>query len=148
MKQKIYLSSDHNGFDLKDLIKSYLEKNGYDVVDLGTNNNKDLISYADQGKKLAQAVSNDKGSYGIGICGSGMGISYSVNRFKGIRGARITSIEDARLAKERTNANVLLLGGRQIAINQAEAMIKEFFDSKFEGGDLLESWASSLDENW
>ncbi len=148
MKQKIYLSSDHNGFDLKDLIKSYLEKNGYDVVDLGTNNNKDLISYADQGKKLAQAVSNDKGSYGIGVCGSGMGISYSVNRFKGIRGARITSIEDARLAKERTNANVLLLGGRQIAINQAEAMIKEFFDSKFEGGDLLESWASSLDENW
>ena len=132
MKQKIYLSSDHNGFDLKDLIKSYLEKNGYDVVDLGTNNNKDLISYADQGKKLAQAVSNDKGSYGIGVCGSGMGISYSVNRFKGIRGARITSIEDARLAKERTNANVLLLGGRQIAINQAEAMIQEFFKSKYE----------------
>ena len=146
MKHKIYLASDHNGFDLKDQIKNYLDKNGFETVDLGANNNKDLISYAKQGQKLAQAVSKDKNSYGIGICGSGMGISYSVNRFKGIRGARITSIEDAKLAKERTNANVLLFGGRQIAINQAEAMLKEFFNSKFDENGILKTWTNELDE--
>ncbi len=146
MKEKIYLSSDHGGFDLKDLIKNYLEKNGYDVIDLGTSNNKDSVSYTDYGKKLAKAVLNDKGSYGIGVCGTGLGISYSVNRFKGIRGARITSVEDARLAKEHNNANILLFGGRQIPINQAEAMIQEFFKSKYEGG-RHQSRIDALDED-
>ncbi len=134
MKEKVYLSSDHGGFDLKDLIKLYLTKKGFEVVDLGTTNNKESVSYAEYGKRLAQSVLNDKGSYGIGVCGTGLGISYSVNRFKGIRGARITSVEDARLAKEHNNANILLFGGRQISINQAEKMIDEFFNSKYEGG--------------
>ena len=134
MKEKVYLSSDHGGFDLKDLIKLYLTKKGFEVVDLGTTNNKESVSYAEYGKRLAQSVLNDKGSYGIGVCGTGLGISYSVNRFKGIRGARITSVEDARLVKEHNNANILLFGGRQISINQAEKMIDEFFNSKYEGG--------------
>lgn len=134
MKEKIYLSSDHGGYDLKDLIKGFLEKDGYEVIDLGTSNNKDSVSYADYGQKLAEAVLKDKGSYGIGVCGTGLGISYAVNRYKGIRGARITSVEDAKLAKEHNDANILLFGGRQVAINQAEAMIKEFFKSKYEGG--------------
>ena len=134
MKEKVYLSSDHGGFDLKDLIKLYLTKKGFEVVDLGTTNNKESVSYVEYGKRLAQSVLNDKGSYGIGVCGTGLGISYSVNRFKGIRGARITSVEDARLAKEHNNANILLFGGRQISINQAEKMIDEYFNSKYEGG--------------
>ena len=134
MSEKIYLSSDHAGYDLKDSIKKYLEKNNYQVIDLGTNNNKDSVSYSEYGKKLAKSVLNDKGSYGIGVCGTGLGISYSVNRFKGIRGARVTSIEDSRLAKEHNNANILLFGGRQISSNEAEKMIDEFFKTKYEGG--------------
>ncbi|MBD5423441.1 MAG: ribose 5-phosphate isomerase B [Mycoplasma sp.] len=134
MSEKIYLSSDHAGYDLKDSIKKYLEKNNYQVIDLGTNNNKDSVSYSEYGKKLAKSVLNDKGSYGIGVCGTGLGISYSVNRFKGIRGARVTSIEDSRLAKEHNNANILLFGGRQISSNDAEKMIDEFFKTKYEGG--------------
>ena len=86
------------------------------------------------GKKLAKNVLNDKGSYGIGVCGTGLGISYSVNRFKGIRGARVTSVEDAKLAREHNDANVLLFGGRQLNIDQVEKMIDQFFKSKYEGG--------------
>lgn len=133
-KIKVYLSSDHAGFDLKDKIKDYLETIGFDVVDVGTKNSHDSVSYAEYGKKLAKSVLNDKGSYGIGVCGTGLGISYSVNRFKGIRGARITSVEDAELAKEHNDANVLLFGGRQTKIEDAKKMINKFFETKFEGG--------------
>lgn len=134
MKEKIYLSSDHAGYDLKDKIKKYLEDQKYEVIDLGTNNNYDSVSYSEYGKKLAKSVLNDKGSYGIGVCGTGLGISYSVNRFKGIRGARVTSVEDAKLAREHNDANVLLFGGRQLNIDQVEKMIDQFFKSKYEGG--------------
>ncbi len=134
MKEKIYLSSDHAGYDLKDKIKKYLEDQKYEVIDLGTNNNSNSVSYSEYGKKLAKNVLNDKGSYGIGVCGTGLGISYSVNRFKGIRGARITSVEDAKLAREHNDANVLLFGGRQMNIDQVENMIDQFFKSKYEGG--------------
>ena len=134
MKEKIYLSSDHAGYDLKDKIKKYLEDQKYEVIDLGTNNNYDSVSYSEYGKKLAKNVLNDKGSYGIGVCGTGLGISYSVNRFKGIRGARVTSVEDAKLAREHNDAHVLLFGGRQLNIDQVEKMIDQFFKSKYEGG--------------
>ena len=134
MKEKIYLSSDHAGYDLKDKIKKYLEDQKYEVIDLGTNNNYDSVSYSEYGKKLAKNVLNDKGSYGIGVRGTGLGISYSVNRFKGIRGARVTSVEDAKLAREHNDANVLLFGGRQLNIDQVEKMIDQFFKSKYEGG--------------
>ena len=134
MKEKIYLSSDHAGYDLKDKIKKYLEDQKYEVIDLGTNNNSDSVSYSEYGKKLAKNVLNDKGSYGIGVCGTGLGISYSVNRFKGIRGARVTSVEDAKLAREHNDAHVLLFGGRQLNIDQVEKMIDQFFKSKYEGG--------------
>lgn len=142
---KFYLSSDHGGFDLKDQIKKYLEQKGFEVIDNGTENNKESVSYADYGKKLAKSVLNDKQSYGIGICGTGLGMSYSVNRFKGIRGARITSVEDARLAKEHNDANILIFGGRQITIEQAIEMIDKFLDSKYEGG-RHQSRIDSLDE--
>lgn len=145
MNKKIYLSSDHAGFDLKDQIKKYLLENNFDVVDLGTNNNKDSVSYAKYGKILANNVLNDKGSYGIGVCGTGLGISYSVNRFKGIRGARITSVEDAHLARLHNNANVLLFGGRQEKIEDVIKMINEFFSSKYEGG-RHQSRIDELDE--
>lgn len=134
MKKRIYLSSDHAGFDLKDKIKSYLNENDYEVIDLGTNSSNDSVSYANYGKKLAQEVLKDKGSYGIGVCGTGLGISYSVNRFKGIRGARVTSVEDSRLAKQHNDANVLLFGGRQTTIEDAQKMIDEFFKAEYEGG--------------
>lgn len=132
--KKIYLAADHGGFQLKEGIKNYLNQKGFEVIDLGTNNDLQPVSYADYGKKLAQNVLNDNLSYGFGVCGTGLGISYSVNRFKGIRGARITSNEDAILAKKHNNANILLFGGRQLTVEQAIEMIESFLSTEYEGG--------------
>ena len=132
--KKFYLSSDHGGFELKEEIKNYLNSLGFETIDLGTNNQEESVTYSYYGKILAQNVLNHKDSLGIGVCGTGLGISYAVNRFKGIRGARITSVEDAHLAKEHNNANILLFGGRQINIEQAKQMINEFLKTNYEGG--------------
>lgn len=132
--KKIYLSSDHAGFKLKDSIKEYLLKNKFEIIDLGTTTEEKSVSYSEYGKKLAKAVLKDKDSIGIGVCGTGLGISYAVNRFKGIRGARITNVEDAKLAKEHNNANILLFGGRQIDIKDAKKMIDVYLKTKYEGG--------------
>lgn len=134
MKEKIYLSSDHAGCKLKNNVKKYLEDKGYEIVDLGTNNETESVSYAEFGKKLAESVLNTPNSYGIGFCGTGLGISYSVNRYKGIRGARVTSVEDAELAKKHNNANILLLGGRQMSKFKTKRIINKFFSTKYEGG--------------
>lgn len=133
-KNKFYLASDHGGFELKNEIKNYLIKKGFTVVDLGTDNATNSVSYAKYGKELANNVINDKESYGIGVCGTGLGISFAVNRFKGIRGARLTSVDDAYLAKKHNNANVLLFGGRQLNIDEAKKIIDTFLSTEYEGG--------------
>lgn len=133
-KEKFYLSSDHGGFELKDQIKQYLEELNFEVIDLGSNSSTESVSYSEYGKKLAKNVLENKESYGIGVCGTGLGISYAVNRFKGIRGARITSVEDAELAKKHNNANILLFGGRQVTIEQAKKMIDKFLSTEYENG--------------
>lgn len=132
-KIKFYVASDHGGYELKEDIKRYLNSINIEVVDLGTDN-EESTSYAKYGKKLAENVLKDTNSYGIGVCGTGLGISYAVNRFKGIRGARITSVEDAMLAKSHNNANILLFGGRQEKISKVKKMINTFIKTEYEGG--------------
>lgn len=132
--KKAYLASDHAGFELKDKMKKYLESKGYLVEDLGPFDGDTPVSYADYGKKLGHAISDDKNSFGIGVCGTGLGISYAVNRIKGARGARVTSVEDAHLAKQHNNANALLFGSRQETLEEVKAMFNEWEKTKYEGG--------------
>lgn len=135
MNKKIfYLSSDHAGYKLKEEIKSYLNSINFEVIDLGTNNENKSVSYALYGKKLAKNILNNKNSYGIGVCGTGIGISCSVNRFKGIRGAKINTIKDAELAKKHNDANILLFGGRQLKIEKVKKMIDKFIKTQYENG--------------
>lgn len=129
---KFILASDHGGYELKQKIKEFLELNNYEYEDLGCNSENS--SYAEYGKKLANKISTSKNSLGIGVCGTGLGISFAVNRVKGIRGARITSIEDAKLAKIHNNANILLFGGRQQSTSEVIEMIDIFLKNEFEGG--------------
>lgn len=131
---KIILASDHGGFELKNKMKNYVKSKGYDIEDLGPFNGDKSVSYAEYGLKLGHAISKDKKALGIGVCGTGLGISYAVNRIKGARGARVVSVEDARLAKEHNNANALIFGGRQISFEQAKAMFDEFIKDEYEGG--------------
>lgn len=135
--KKVYLSSDHGGYELKDKMVKYLNEKGYEIVDLGPFTDKESVSYAKYGLELANKVVADKDSIGIGVCGTGLGISYAMNRIKGGRAARVTSVEDAHLAKLHNNANMLALGGRQISFEEAKAIFDEFEKTEFEGGRHL-----------
>lgn len=132
--KKFYLASDHAGFALKEELKAHLEKQGYEIVDLGPETDQAPISYALQGLKLGQAVAADKSSNGIAVCGTGIGISIAVNKVHGIRGARITSVQDAHLTKQHNDANIVVFGGRQTPVDLAIKMIDEFNETEFEGG--------------
>ncbi len=129
---KFILANDHGGYELKNEIKDYLLSNNFIVEDLGSDGKS--VSYAEYGKKLAEQVLKEQSSLGIGICGTGLGISFAVNRFKGIRGARLTSVEDAKMAKIHNNANILLFGGRQQKIEEVIEMINTFIENEFEAG--------------
>ncbi|QKT05338.1 RpiB/LacA/LacB family sugar-phosphate isomerase [Mycoplasma sp. OR1901] len=137
-KKVVALASDHAGFDLKEQLKDYVRSLGYDTVDLGPSNGVDKISYATQGNELAEYINSRKPDFGIGVCGTGLGISYALNRHKHIRAARITSVEDAHLAKQHNDANVLVFGGRQIKPEDAFKMVDEYLKTDFEGGRHIE----------
>lgn len=131
---KIYLASDHGGFEAKEYAKTVLEDLGFSFEDLGTNDGKTSVDYPDFAKKLALKLKDEKNSYGILICGTGIGISVAANRFDFIRCALCNSSSLARLAREHNNANVLAFGGRIAGKVLIEDMIKTFFSTEFEGG--------------
>ena len=108
---KIAIGSDHGGFELKEQIKTYLEEKSVDVVDFGTDS-KDAVDYPDYGKKVGLAVTKQDFDFGIVLCGTGIGISISANKVKGVRAALVYDELTGRLAKEHNNANVIALGGR------------------------------------
>lgn len=136
---KILMASDHAGFKLKEKLKEYLEsKDNIDVEDLGVYTDQVSANYAEQGLKLGNAVMENKDSLGIVVCGSGIGISIAANKVKGIIAARITSIEDAELAKKHNGANVIAFGGRQISPELAIKMLDSFLANEFEGGRHLD----------
>jgi ribose 5-phosphate isomerase B len=129
--QKIYIASDHAAFKEKAELIDYLKSN-YKVIDLGTNDSTS-VNYSDFGKKLAkEVISND--SIGIAICGSGIGISMAVNRFKGIRGALCRDIEDAKMSKLHNNANIICFGSRRNSVDEIKAMTDTWLEIEFEGG--------------
>lgn len=135
MNQKIVLASDHAGFKLKEEVKRYLVLKGYEVIDLGPDNDETPISYAKQGIKIGKEISKSKNKkMGIAFCGTGLGMSFAVNRVKGVRGARITSIADAKMAKKHNNSNILVMGGRITTTKKAVDMFNAFVREDFESG--------------
>ncbi len=105
---KFILANDHGGYELKNEIKKYLISKNFLVEDLGCDG--ESVSYALYGDKLAKKVVENNDNIGIGVCGTGLGISFAVNRTRGIRGARLTSIEDAKFAKTH---NILIFKTEQ-----------------------------------
>ncbi|TQC54052.1 RpiB/LacA/LacB family sugar-phosphate isomerase [Mycoplasmopsis mucosicanis] len=133
-KKIVALASDHAAVDLKNKLVDYVKKLGYEAVDLGPENDAQKVSYSLQGHKLANYIKSNNVCFGIGLCGTGLGISYALNRHHGIRAARVTSVEDAKLAKQHNNANVLVFGGRQLSEKEAEKMLDEYIKTDYEGG--------------
>ena len=134
MINKIAVVSDHGGVSLKNELVRYLKLKNYEVNDLGPEDDKKIVSYALQGFKISKLITKKGDMLGIAICGTGIGMSFAVNRIKGIRGARVTSIADAKMAKKHNNANVLIFGGRITTTKKAVDMFNAFTREDFEGG--------------
>ncbi|UWD34331.1 ribose 5-phosphate isomerase B [Mesomycoplasma molare] len=144
-KIKIAFASDHAGYELKKQIFDYVREKGYEVEDLGPFNSTESVSYATFGKKLGKHLQDKKADIGIAFCGTGLGISYALNRFKGVRAARITNVNDAYLAKLHNNANVIAMSGRFTTFEEAKKMVDEYFETEYEGG-RHQSRIDELDE--
>tara|TARA_B100000029_G_scaffold231161_1_gene228632 strand:+ start:207 stop:629 length:423 start_codon:yes stop_codon:yes gene_type:complete len=130
MKEAIFIASDHAGFDLKqDLILA----KSYNFLDLGTFNNES-VDYPDYAKDLVSKVNSNPNSKGILICGSGVGMAIAANRNKKIRAGLAFNPEIAKLIRSHNDANVLVLPGRFMNIQDALKCIDNFLNTNFEGG--------------
>ena len=133
--KKIFISSDHAGFNLKkSIIKKFSKKQK--IVDLGPSSVKS-VDYPDYARKLSKKVSSDSKNFGILICGSGTGMAISANKNKKIRAALCYSVKNTKLSRLHNNANIITLGERLINKNKAFNLIRVFLRTKFEGGRHL-----------
>ena len=131
--KKIFISSDHAGFKLKETIKSYLIEKKKDFEDLGPYNSA-RVDYPDFAHKVARKVRNNKNNIGILVCGSGMGMSIAANRHKNIRAAQCFNLKSAKLSRLHNDANIITLGSRLLTKKIALSCISAFLNTKFEGG--------------
>ena len=131
--KKIFISSDHAGFNLKEQIKKKFSKK-YKFQDLGTNSSKVSVNYPYFAHRLCKKVSNNTKNIGILVCGSGMGMSMAANRHKKIRAAMCYSVKNTKLSRLHNNANIITLGSRLTKKNTAFKCIETFVNTKFEGG--------------
>ncbi|HUH42294.1 MAG: ribose 5-phosphate isomerase B [Sulfurimonas sp.] len=130
---KFYIGTDHAGFDLKNYTVELLKGKGHEVVDLGPFST-DRVDYPDYAIKVCNAVLADKDSFGILICGSGIGMSMAANRFTGIRAALCHEAYSATVARGHNDANVLCFGERIIGRGVAESVLDAWIAGSFEGG--------------
>lgn len=130
---KIGIASDHAGFELKEHVKEYLEKKGFAYIDFGTYS-KESCDYPDYAHPLALSVESGECDKGIAICGSGEGVSMTLNKHQGIRAALCWMPQIAKLSRQHNDANVLVMPGRFIDFQESDAIADEFFSTPFEGG--------------
>jgi len=133
---KIFISSDHAGFSLKNQIYDKLKKRNYRIINLGPFNDKS-VDYPIYAKKLANTVSRNKSSFGILICGSGTGMAMAANKVKNIRAAVCYNVKNTKLSRLHNNANVITVGSRLTSKNLAYKLVNIFLKTKFEGGRHL-----------
>ena len=131
--KKIFISSDHAGYNLKESVKIYLSKKKINFQDLGPSSNAS-VDYPDYAKILSDKLKTYSNSQGILFCGTGIGISMAANRFTHVRAALCTSIEMASKSRKHNNANVLALGGRVLEDNLAFDIVNQFLNTDFEAG--------------
>lgn len=133
MGERIAIVSDHAAFEMKRELAEHLAGLGHELLDLGTAST-DSVDYPDYGYRLAGAIGAGQADKGIALCGSGVGISVSVNRHPACRCALVSEALSARLAREHNDANVIALGARLIGIEQAKECISVFLETPFAGG--------------
>lgn len=130
---RIAIASDHAAIDLKAQLATWLSEQGHEVADLGPYNG-DSVDYPDFGYKLAAAIADGSAERGVALCGSGIGISISINRHPAARCALVAEPLSAALAREHNDANVIAMGARLIGPEMAKACLTAFLSTSF-GGD-------------
>ncbi|MBU0650549.1 ribose 5-phosphate isomerase B [bacterium] len=130
---KISIGCDHGGFVLKDMVVSILKARGIEIVDEGTFSDES-VDYPDFAKKVAEVVSRGKVDRGILICGTGLGMSITANRFKGVRAAVCNDLITAKYSRLHNDSNILCMGARVIDKSMAEKIVNIWLDTEFEGG--------------
>ncbi len=130
---KIVIGSDHAGFEYKEAIKAYLEKNKVEIIDVGTHS-LESCDYPDYAHAAAREIENGNVGFGVLICGSANGVAITANKHQQIRAALCWENEIASLARQHNNANIICLPARFVTIDEAEEMVHTFFTTDFEGG--------------
>ena len=131
--KKIFISSDHAGFKLKEDIKYFLKKRKHSFIDLGPDNDN-RVDYPDYAHSVAKKVKINKNYRGILICGSGMGMNIAANRHKNIRAAQCYNVKSTKLSRLHNDANIITLGSRLLSKKNALNCVSVFLKTKFEGG--------------
>ena len=134
--RKIFVSSDHAGYKLKEEIKSYLSKKKFLFQDMGPYSNA-RVDYSDYAHKVAKRVKTNKKNVGILVCGSGIGMNVAANRHKNIRAAQCFNLKSTKLSRLHNDANIITLGSRLLSKKLALNCISAFLNTKFEGGRHL-----------
>ena len=134
--KKIFISSDHAGYKLKEEIKSLLSKKKISFLDVGPHNDN-RVDYPDFAHKVARRVKVNKNNIGILVCGSGMGMNIAANRHKNIRAAQCFNLKSTKLSRLHNDANIITLGSRLLSKKLALSCVIAFLNTKFEGGRHL-----------
>jgi ribose 5-phosphate isomerase B len=129
----IGIASDHAGFELKEILKKWLQEKGFELKDFGTNSSASA-DYADYAHPLAYSVENGEVKLGISICGSGNGINMTVNKHQGIRAGLCWNKEISVLARSHNNANICSIPARFVTVDLAKDIVDAFLNTEFEGG--------------
>lgn len=129
----IAIGCDHAGFELKEHLKGFLDGEGHKIEDCGTYDEQS-VDYPDFASKVAEAVSAGRAERGVLICGTGLGMSMTANKVKGVRAALCHDSYTARMAREHNDANILVLGGRVTGKGVAEEIASIFMNTPFAGG--------------
>lgn len=130
---KIVIGSDHGGFDLKQVLIPYLEEKGFSVMDVGCYDTAS-VDYPDIAEKACACVTSGEATWGVLICGTGIGISMAANKIRGIRCALVSNEYSAEMTKRHNNANMLALGGRVTGPDLAKNILNAYINAEFEGG--------------
>ncbi|WP_104697223.1 MULTISPECIES: ribose 5-phosphate isomerase B [unclassified Helicobacter] len=134
---KYFLATDHAGVELAGFIKDFLIKREI-KVECFLPQESERVDYPDYAHKLCEAILKNQDSRGILVCGTGIGMCISANRFKGIRAALCTDSYMAKMTRLHNDANVLCLGARLSGIGEVESILEAFLDTEFEGGRHLQ----------